>query len=161
MKTLLTIVAAALLLTAFAAAGRAGDTPDPVARMAAGKATFEKSCGFCHSLDRSLSRTKDRAGWMQTVKRMVTYGAPLDSGQREGVTAYLTAQSNFRAGCNSCHSNLKVLAEPAGNKDWKVTMERMSGHLKELAAKDKDAKVLSDGEIEEIGALLSVVIPKD
>ena len=161
MKTLLKIAAAALLVAAYAAAGIAGETPDPVARMTEGKAAFEKSCGFCHSLDRSLARTKDRAGWAQTVKRMVTYGAPLNSTQRDAVTSYLTAQSNFRAGCNSCHSNLKVLAEPAAGKDWKAVMERMSAHLKELAAKDKDAKVLTEEEAAEIGALLTVVIPKD
>lgn len=161
MKTLLSLAVAALMLSAPAAPGVAQDTADAVTHLREGKASFEKNCGFCHSLSRALSKTKNREEWSQAVKRMVTYGAPLNSGQREAVTAYLTAQSSFKTSCNTCHSSLRVLSEEASGKDWKGTVERMSAHLKELSKKDKDARQFSDKDVEEIAALLSIVIPAE
>ena len=60
MKTMLKLAAAILVHAALASAAAAAEIPDPTERMREGKAAFEKSCGFCHSLDRSLSRTKTR-----------------------------------------------------------------------------------------------------
>ena len=161
MKKLMNLAAAALTLSALAAPGFAQEKADAVTHLKEGKASFEKGCGFCHSLSRALSKTKSREEWSQAVKRMVTYGAPLDSGQREAVTAYLTAQSSFKTSCNTCHSSLRVLSEEAAGKDWKSTVGRMSAHLKELSKKDKDARQFSDQDVEEIAAFLSIVIPAE
>jgi len=161
MKHLLTGLLAILALSFFSAAAPAGEGAAARDVLADGKAAFEKKCSFCHSLARTLSQNKERGQWSMTVKRMVSYGAPLNSGQRQAVTAYLTAKSNFETNCNACHSNLRVLSGDAFTQDWKTTVGRMAKHLEELAAKDKEARQLTAEEIDEIAAYLSLNIPKD
>ena len=161
MKHLLTALLAVAALALFAANLSAGEAAGSLEVLTEGKTAFEKKCGFCHSLARTLSQNKERAQWSQAVKRMVAYGAPLNSTERNAVTSYLTAKSNFETNCNACHSNLRVLSGEAIGKDWKETVGRMAKHLDELAAKDKDAKRLTAEEIDEIAAYLSLNIPKD
>ena len=38
-----------------------------------GKELFEKKCVKCHALEKSLSATKDMAGWEKTTKAMIRY----------------------------------------------------------------------------------------
>jgi hypothetical protein len=45
--------------------------------------------------------------------------------------------------------------------DWKKTVGRMAKHLDELASKDKEARQLTEQEVDEIAAYLSINIPKD
>jgi mono/diheme cytochrome c family protein len=161
MKYLLTAALAALAASLFVSAVPAQEGADPMETLAGGKAAFEKKCSFCHSLARSLALQKDRSQWSRTVKRMVSYGAPLNSSERGAVTSYLSAKSNFETHCNACHSNLRVLSDEAIKNDWKETVGRMAKHLDELASKDKEAKQLSPQEIDEIAAYLSINIPKD
>jgi len=139
----------------------AGEGPDRLEILRDGKATMEKACKMCHSLSRTLSKNKDRQGWEQTIKRMVTYGAPLNKAQRNAVTSYLTAKSSFETNCNACHSNLRVLSDSALGTDWKATVDRMAKHLEELSKKDEEARRISEEEIRDIGAYLTIVIPKD
>lgn len=139
----------------------AGEGPDRLETLRDGKATMEKACKMCHSLSRALSTNKDREGWDQTVKRMVTYGAPLNKGQRDAVASYLTAKSSFETNCNACHSNLRVLSDSALGTDWKATVDRMVKHLEELSKKDQEARQISEEEAQDIGAYLTIVIPKD
>jgi mono/diheme cytochrome c family protein len=161
MKHLLTALLAVLALALFAAAVPAGDGAATLDVLTEGKAAFEKKCSFCHSLARTLSQNKERGQWSMTVKRMVSYGAPLNSGQRQAVTSYLTAKSNFETNCNACHSSLRVLSGDAFKQEWKATVGRMAKHLEELAAKDKEARLLTAEEVDEIAAYLSLNIPKD
>jgi mono/diheme cytochrome c family protein len=161
MKYSLTAALAVLAAVLFVSGVPARESADPVETLVEGKAVFEKKCGFCHALARSLALNKDRTQWSRTVKRMVSYGAPLNSSERGAVTSYLTAKSNFETHCNACHSNLKVLSGEAGKKDWKETVGRMAKHLDELASKDKETRQLSAQEIDEIAAYLSINIPKD
>jgi len=161
MKHLMTALLAALALAFFSAAVPAGEGGGALDNLTDGKAAFEKKCAFCHSLARTLSQNKERAQWSMTVKRMVSYGAPLNSGQRQAVTSYLTAKSNFETNCNACHSSLRVLSGDAFKQDWKTTVGRMGKHLEELAAKDKEARQLTAEEIDEIAAYLTLNIPKD
>jgi hypothetical protein len=44
----------------------------------------------CHTRDRIDNATKDEAGWTATVDRMISYGAQLNSAEREAVIAYLS-----------------------------------------------------------------------
>ena len=161
MKYLLTAAVAVLALALSSADLTAEEAASAQEVLAGGKEAFEKKCAFCHSLARTLSLNKERAQWSQTVKRMVSYGAPLNSVQRDAVTSYLTAKSNFETNCNACHSSLRVLSGDAFKSDWSETVGRMAKHLEELAAKDKDARQLTAGEVEEIAAYLSLNIPKD
>jgi cytochrome c2 len=41
--------------------------------MQEGKELFEKKCVKCHALEKSLSATKDLAGWEKTTKAMIRY----------------------------------------------------------------------------------------
>ncbi len=161
MKRQLTAALTVALVAAAVPAVRSTEGASRVEVLKTGKEKFEQTCKFCHSLERSLARNKSREEWSLTVKRMVTYGAPLNSAQRESVTAYLSAKSAFETNCNACHSNLRVLSRPIGDGDWKETIERMGGHLKDVAGKEGGAKELSAEEVEDIAAFLTIVIPKD
>lgn len=158
-----TAVTAAITLTLLLCAGpaAAGEEATALDSLTRGKAVLQKKCKFCHSLSRTLAKNKDRGGWSQTVKRMVTYGAPLNKAEREEVTDYLAAKSSFETSCNACHSNLRVLSDSALGTDWTKTVERMSAHLDELAKKDAEKATLTPEEVEAIAAYLTLVIPKD
>lgn len=129
--------------------------------IAQGKKLFEKSCFFCHSLALPLAKNKERQGWTETVKKMVHYGAPLNSGQREAVVSYLTAKSIFETSCDACHSSFKVLSKSGPKKDWEATVERMAAHVRELIDKGQQTRQLSNVEIEGIAAYLSTVVPTE
>lgn len=161
MNRVLAAVFAVALLGSAVSAARSAEGESRVDVLRTGKEKFEQTCKFCHSLERALAKNKSREEWSLTIKRMVTYGAPLNSSQRDSVTDYLAAKSSFETNCNACHSNLKVLSRPLGDTDWKGTIERMAGHLKDLAGKEGGTKELSAGEIEDIAAFLTIVIPKD
>jgi cytochrome c5 len=161
MKKAVTAFAISAAVVLSLSAVTAGESPDRVETLRDGKATMEKACKICHSLSRSLSKNKDRQGWDQTIKRMVTYGAPLNKARRDSVASYLTAKSSFETNCNACHSNLRVLSDAALGTDWKATVDRMAKHLDELSAKDQEARRISAEEIQDIGAYLTIVIPRD
>ncbi|TAL18800.1 hypothetical protein EPN96_00140 [bacterium] len=60
--------------------------------LSAAKALFEKKCNFCHSMERPLSKNKDRAGWTETVKRMQSKEPDrLSDSDVETIIDYLTA----------------------------------------------------------------------
>jgi len=40
-----------------------------------GKAETEKLCGTCHEIERSIAPRQDRAGWRETIDKMVNMGA--------------------------------------------------------------------------------------
>ena len=150
-----------LIILLFAGTAATGEKATALDDLTKGKAALQKKCKFCHSLTRTLAQNKDRGGWSQTVKRMVTYGAPLNKAEREQVTDYLAAKSSFETNCNACHSNLRVLSDSAIGTDWSKTVERMSAHLDELAKKDAEKAALTPEEVEAIAAYLTLVIPKN
>ena len=156
--------AAAGLLAALAGPAAAQQpADDPVAAMKAGKELFEKNCRLCHGLDRSLATNRDAAAWSQIVKRMVTYGTPLNAAQRPLVTRYLATRSSFAVKCGSCHEATRVVGDKPVVRDWKALAQRMAGHVKEL---EKQGKAPSGGgfapaELEDIAALLQAVLPSD
>jgi cytochrome c5 len=128
------ITAAALTLAATPALCA---EPSPLAE---GKTLFEKKCATCHTLDRSLAKQADRAGWESTIRRMVANakGADLDKAQVEPILGYLTAKSAFETKCNTCHDLQKPLAAIKNAEEWKATVQRMSamkpGHLEDADA---------------------------
>jgi mono/diheme cytochrome c family protein len=156
--------AAAALLAALAVPAAAQQPgTDPVAAMKTGKELFERNCKLCHGLDRSLAASHDAAAWGQIVKRMVTYGAPLNAEQRSLVTRYLATRSVFAGKCGSCHEATRVVGDKPVARDWKALAQRMAGHVKEL---EKQGKAPSGGgftpaELEDIAALLQAVVPND
>lgn len=55
-----------------------------------GKDLFEKKCGKCHSLDRSLSKEKNLAAWKRTSKRMAKYsGGAITDAEADEIAGYL------------------------------------------------------------------------
>jgi cytochrome c5 len=69
-----------------------GSVPAPAAdgQGGPGKALFEAKCPTCHGLGRPLGKTKDRAGWTTTVKRMQQVnGAPINDQEANEIIDYL------------------------------------------------------------------------
>ena len=59
-----------------------------------GRQAFDRSCTECHEADRALSRTKTRAAWFATVRRMATKdGADISAGDIEPIVSYLASRS--------------------------------------------------------------------
>jgi mono/diheme cytochrome c family protein len=157
-----TLIAAVAIATASAAPAAAQQpAADPVAAMQSGKELFEKACKLCHGLDRSLYPPREAALWGQIVKRMVAYGAPLNAQQRPLVTRYLATRSLFAQKCDGCHEPTRVVGDAPGPRDWKALAERMAGHVRELEQQGKAPAggAFTPGELEDIAALLQVVIP--
>ena len=58
------------------------------------KKLFESKCAKCHSLKKSLRKTKDLAAWQRTVKRMVKYSrGTITLPEAEKIANYLAIQS--------------------------------------------------------------------
>ncbi len=161
MRTILTATAVALLVGASPAAAQSA-AGDAVAAMQAGKASFEKNCRLCHGLDRSLAKRDTAAGWLQTVKRMVSYGAPVASAERPQVVRYLAARSSFAGTCGACHDATRVVPDEPVARDWRALTARMGEHLGELRQQGKAPAGVEPGpkDLEEIAAFLQVVIPQ-
>ena len=75
------LAAAALLLATGATAQQLPDGP--------GKAELQKLCSECHETARSVSMRQDRAGWSETVHKMVALGAKGTPQELKAVLDYL------------------------------------------------------------------------
>lgn len=121
--------AAAAALTLLAAPAFCAE-PSPLAE---GKTLFEKNCATCHTLERSLVKKTDRAGWEGTIKKMVAAGAKIGETQSGQILGYLTAKSTFETKCNTCHDLAQPLTAIKNVDEWKATVVRMGamkpGHL--------------------------------
>ena len=54
-----------------------------------GNALIDERCTVCHTRERIDMQDKDEEGWTETVDRMISYGADLDSAERQAVINYL------------------------------------------------------------------------
>jgi competence protein ComEA len=54
-----------------------------------GKEETQKLCSGCHELDRSVSPRQDRAGWQQTMNKMVAFGMKGTEQELSAVLEYL------------------------------------------------------------------------
>lgn len=80
-RTAAVILAGALLGAGFVAAGGAAEQ---------GEELFEKKCGMCHPLSRTLSQNQDRDGWTKTVTRMrEVNGSPITDKEAKAIVDYL------------------------------------------------------------------------
>jgi hypothetical protein len=57
-----------------------------------GEALVAERCTTCHGADRINNAVRDEAGWTDTVDRMITYGADLNTAEREAVIMYLSSK---------------------------------------------------------------------
>jgi cytochrome c5 len=130
--------AAALAFAAPGPAARAADAPP----LADGKAAFEKKCGTCHGIDRSLAKQADSAGWATTIKRMVKNGAAIDEAQSGQILGYLTAKSAFELRCNTCHDLDRPLTAIKNADAWRATVNRMAA-MKPGAISEADAGAIT------------------
>jgi len=161
MRTRSLIAAAAIVVAPAIPAAAQQPVADPVAAMQSGKELFEKFCRLCHGLDRALYPPREAALWGQIVKRMVSYGAPLNAQQRPLVTRYLATRSVFAQKCGACHEATRVVGDAPGPRDWKALAERMAVHARELESQGKApaAGAFTPEELVDIAALLQIVIP--
>lgn len=134
MRTSLTAIAATLALTLAAAPAFCAE-PSPLAE---GKALYEKTCATCHTLERSLAKKADKAGWEGTIKKMIANGATLNESQSGLILGYLAAKSAFEAKCNTCHDLQRPLTAIKNPEQWRATVQRMAamkaGHLADADA---------------------------
>ncbi len=88
-KTTLLIVLVVILFSLFAIScgGGAQATPD----LSAGKAIVESKCTVCHALGTIEAVKYDKAGWTETVARMVVKGAALTADEQTQAVEYLAA----------------------------------------------------------------------
>lgn len=83
----LTVAAMIMSVAPLALADGTGEGLD----MEKARATFERRCSVCHSIDRPLGKNKDRDGWEATVKRMAGKLAfPVQ--EQEMIIDYLAAE---------------------------------------------------------------------
>ena len=54
-----------------------------------GKAETERICKGCHELERSISPRQDRAGWQQTLDKMVSLGLEISEQDYNTILDYL------------------------------------------------------------------------
>jgi competence protein ComEA len=73
-----------------------------------GKAETQKLCSQCHELERSISLRQDRAGWQQTINKMVDLGAKASDAEIASVLDYLAghypADEVPRININKCRA---------------------------------------------------------
>jgi len=55
-----------------------------------GKAETERVCKNCHELERSISPRQDRAGWQETIDKMVSLGAEISEDDYSKILDYLS-----------------------------------------------------------------------
>lgn len=67
------------------------ETPDPTAPIdePEGQVLLEERCTVCHTLDRVERAQKSRESWVDTVDRMIGYGAQLSDSERTMLLDYL------------------------------------------------------------------------
>jgi len=88
-KTTLLLILVVVVFSMFAIAcgGGAKATPD----LSAGKAIVESKCTVCHALGTIEVAKYDKAGWTDTVARMVVKGAALTADDQTKAVEYLAA----------------------------------------------------------------------
>lgn len=123
---------------------------NPVDYMAKAKAVHEQACGVCHPLQRSLSKTLDKAGWEKTVERMHDNGAEINQEERAQIVAYLLTKNTFEAKCSLCHPTERPLGKSKSAADWLATAQRMS---------EKQPGHLTAAEVADVAAYLSIIRP--
>jgi mono/diheme cytochrome c family protein len=160
-RTIAATVAAGVLAAAATALAQA-PVEDPVASMQLGKSAFEQDCRLCHGLDRPLAKRDSPEGWALTVRRMISYGAPVAAPDRPRIVRYLATRSAFAAKCGACHDATRVVPDVPVVRDWKALTARMEQHLAELAKQGKAPAgvAFTPQELGDIAALLQVVIPQ-
>jgi thiosulfate/3-mercaptopyruvate sulfurtransferase len=57
-----------------------------------GETLVSERCTACHGLDRVHKARKDKAGWEETVDRMIRKGAKLNDSERQAVIDYLSSR---------------------------------------------------------------------
>jgi cytochrome c5 len=90
-KTVVMVLVAVLVAGSglLSACGSATPTSAPPQEAADGMALLEERCTECHDLQRVVNTQKDRAGWEETVDRMIRRGADLNTEERDVLVDYL------------------------------------------------------------------------
>jgi cytochrome c5 len=94
----ITLIVLGLSLSIAACGGKEGSEtspqPAPSSENAVhdGTALVQALCTTCHTTERIDTARYDRAGWEQTVDRMIKTGAHLTDAQRKAVVDYLAGR---------------------------------------------------------------------
>jgi cytochrome c5 len=136
-----------------------------------GEQLVSERCTVCHSIDRiknKMASGADRSAWEQTVDRMISYGAQLNTDERQAVIDYLSGQGGAAPApaatpttasstsstlngaqlvserCTVCHSIDRInnkIASGADRAAWEQTVDRMISHGAKLNADERQAVI--------------------
>jgi quinoprotein glucose dehydrogenase len=91
------------------ASAHAADLPE-----GPGRAETLKHCGRCHSMDQSVSLRQPRAGWTETITKMVNLGVQGSEQELSVILEYLAKHYGAAGTDGIAVSNRAAKAEPAG-----------------------------------------------
>jgi cytochrome c5 len=64
----------------------------PAAAADAGAATYQRACLVCHQADIISQQKLSRAGWTNSVNKMIRWGAAVPEAEKDALIDYLAAQ---------------------------------------------------------------------
>jgi hypothetical protein len=98
-------------------------------------ATFEETCGACHSFTRPLFFVKTPDEWSETVVSMASRSpSPVSESTRESVAGFLTGMRSFsdewtfRTRCQRCHLVSHRSWDDRRPEDWARIVDRVARH---------------------------------
>ncbi|HSK47386.1 MAG TPA: hypothetical protein VLA05_05190 [Coriobacteriia bacterium] len=71
------------------AGGSGAGSNGPTTGASPGESLARSKCTMCHTYDRVEQADKDRAGWEQTIDRMIGNGLVVTAEERDQITEYL------------------------------------------------------------------------
>lgn len=91
---------------------------------------LQRECSRCHTPERALKRTRDRKGWLKTVKRMSRYArgkfkSPISDSDQEKIITYLTARYVLEKSCTACHGVDRVVKARHDRAGWEASVKLM------------------------------------
>ncbi len=143
-KCVVPLLAAGILLVAFAARGEEADVYEKIGK---GPDLLWDNCTECHELDWPLGKTATRSEWEETLQKMENTGAVLDQGDKAIILDYLVAKSLFEVRCTACHGKEESLTVRKSREEWSKTVQDMA---------DRKPESFAAGEKEAIAAYLAV-----
>ncbi len=119
-----------------------GAEPESPSSTDAGAAAFIRHCTDCHDAERSLRKTKGRADWLATVRRMANMeDANIPTGVHEEIARYLALNAQATAPAPKA-----ARSETADAPSGEQAPSREGGDKSGSAGKGLDASLVQSGE---------------
>ncbi len=109
-----------------------------------GEELVEERCTQCHNLDKVYNAVYDKEGWIETVEKMIGYGANINDEEKEKVINYLYynyGETLVQNKCTQCHGLDKIENADYDKEGWTDTVNTMISYGANLEDKEKDAVI--------------------